>query len=239
MSHLLPPNASPLQRAFSLVGKRHIEAVPHLHRALWDPWTCPAPVLPWLAWALSVDDWIPAWPEATRRQAVADAALLHRRKGTPWAVKHSLQRLGFQDVEILEATNRRHDGAYSHDGAITYGVDLGPYQFDILLNIATATGVGTDLLYFGGDAWGLGAVVVDGGTAAAGGEVLVFGGLATGPIFTISDLTPALEAEIRRRVSVYKNERSKLRNLYTYQLYHDGTHDYTGDDVYHDGGMLT
>jgi phage tail P2-like protein len=97
---LLPPNAAPQERALSLATGRDI-AVPV--KELWSPQTCPAGILPWLAWALSVDEWDPAWPEQTQRNTIAASIEQHRRKGTIGALRQALQRLGYE-VEIDEQT---------------------------------------------------------------------------------------------------------------------------------------
>ena len=48
-------------------------AVPVPNRQLWNPWTCPVGILPWLAWALKVDEWDAAAPEDRKRQIIADS----------------------------------------------------------------------------------------------------------------------------------------------------------------------
>lgn len=72
-------------------------------RQLWSPQTCPAAQLPWLAWALSVDEWDATWPEETKRQVIAASIEQHRKKGTVGALRRALQRLGYE-VEIDEQT---------------------------------------------------------------------------------------------------------------------------------------
>lgn len=193
---LLPDNATRAERAISEAVAARLSAITTPLRELWDPETCRADLLPWLAWALSVDDWDPAWPEATQRETIAESIEIHRRKGTPWAVKQSLVRLGFRNVEILEGTNQRYDQTISYSGAKTYGNAYGPYEFAVLLNAAEA---------------------VSGGTAGA--------------------LTPALIAEINRRIDIAKNERSKLVELWYYSLYYNGENIYDGSYQY-DGGQV-
>jgi phage tail P2-like protein len=100
MSDLLPPNATPQERALSLATGRDV-GVPI--KQLWSPLTCPASVLPWLAWALSVDEWDGAWPVETQRQVIAASIDQHRKKGTVGALRRALERLGYE-VEIDEAT---------------------------------------------------------------------------------------------------------------------------------------
>lgn len=88
---LLPVNATVLERALERLTQR-VDQVPTPLRDLWNPWTCPARFLPWLAFGLSVDVWDVEWPEATKRQMVAEAIERQRRKGTAAAV-----------VEVLDA----------------------------------------------------------------------------------------------------------------------------------------
>ena len=81
-SSILPPNATTLEGAIDLVTARRFDSVATPLRALWSAQTCPADLLPWLAWALSIDEWDPAWPERTRRARIAEAIAVQRRKGT-------------------------------------------------------------------------------------------------------------------------------------------------------------
>jgi len=118
---LLPPNASELERALEQVTARLGEVSVPL-RSLWNPQTCPAEILPWLAWSLSVDEWDSSWPEATKREVIARAAELHRRKGTVWAVREALRSAGYADAEIEEGLPRLlHDGTQTYGGEEIYG----------------------------------------------------------------------------------------------------------------------
>ena len=98
---LLPPNASDLERALDAATAR-IGAVPLPLRDLWSPDRCPAALLPWLAWALSVDYWRSDWPESVKRHVIACSVLIHRRKGTVWAVRDALRAAGYSDAIITE-----------------------------------------------------------------------------------------------------------------------------------------
>ena len=89
---LLPPNATLLERALEH-GTARVGAIHTPLDTLVNPATIAADWLPWLAWGLSVDTWEAEWSEATKRQAVADAIELHRRKGTRWAVENVLARI--------------------------------------------------------------------------------------------------------------------------------------------------
>ncbi|KAF7783669.1 hypothetical protein PRUB_a3501 [Pseudoalteromonas rubra] len=72
-----------------------------LLRALWDPMLCPTPLLPWLAWSMSVDEWDEAWSEALKRQVIRDAFTVHQYKGTPYALQKALDSLNIA-TEIKE-----------------------------------------------------------------------------------------------------------------------------------------
>lgn len=83
---LLPPNATQQERAIAeTIGR--VSDVPVLLRDLWNPQTCPANLLPWLAWGMSVDEWNPDWSEQQKRDLIAASVDIHRKKGTIGAVK--------------------------------------------------------------------------------------------------------------------------------------------------------
>lgn len=70
-------------------------------REVWNPDTCPENVLPWLAWAFSVDDWDTNWTTEQKRQTIKQSIVSQRIKGTTGAVKKQLAALGY-DVQIVE-----------------------------------------------------------------------------------------------------------------------------------------
>ena len=105
---LLPANATALERAIEAAQAR-LADVPVPVDQLWDPWRCPAELLPWLAWAWSVDEWDPAWPEEVRRRVIAAAPDVHRLKGTRAAVEQALQAIGVI-ADIVEWWQRQPAG---------------------------------------------------------------------------------------------------------------------------------
>jgi phage tail P2-like protein len=119
MSDLLPANATAQERAVSLAIERS-GAVPPVVREVWNPDTCPANLLAWLAWAFSVDEWDPAWTDAQKRGAIKSSIEVHRYKGTIGAVRSALEGL-FYDVQVQEWFNQLPAGA--------------PYTFRILLEV--------------------------------------------------------------------------------------------------------
>lgn len=98
---LLPGNASAGERALEQATAR-VGAVPVPVGDLWDPDTCPVPLLGWLAWAMSVDDWDPNWSPDAKRAVIQASYDVHRRKGTPGAVKEALRAAGYGDSTLIE-----------------------------------------------------------------------------------------------------------------------------------------
>ncbi len=90
---LLPPSASDFMLCLEKSTTRPT-ALPVVLRHLWNPDSCPATLLPHLAWALSVDYWDKEWPEETKRQAIRNAWSLHRYKGTIHALRAAADVLG-------------------------------------------------------------------------------------------------------------------------------------------------
>jgi phage tail P2-like protein len=94
---LLPPNATAEERALEAAMAR-IEGVPIPVKDLTDPEICPANLLPFMAWAMSVDNWSPDWPESIKRKVYAAALKVHQIKGTEGAVIDALSALGLKAV---------------------------------------------------------------------------------------------------------------------------------------------
>lgn len=90
---LLPSNASALERAVAAADAR-ISATPTPLRDVWNPLTCPANLLPWLAFAYAVDEWDETWNTETKRQVIAQALEVKRTKGTPGGVQRALAAVG-------------------------------------------------------------------------------------------------------------------------------------------------
>lgn len=92
ISRLLPPNRTPLESA--LADAMSLTTDPGVIRALADSARCPAALLPWLAWAKSVDGWDEAGSEQARRALIRQSFAIHKRKGTVGAVRRALGALG-------------------------------------------------------------------------------------------------------------------------------------------------
>lgn len=93
---ILPPNATALDRAAEQVMATAIDAIPMPHRSLWNPDTCPVPLLPWLAWTVGVEGWRTEWPENVKRARIKASIGVHRRKGTLQSVEDAVHSFGAQ-----------------------------------------------------------------------------------------------------------------------------------------------
>lgn len=97
---LLPGNATPLERQ-AAQALAQIQRVPIHLRQLCNPDTCPVELLPYLAWAFSVDRWDSKWTEAAKRSAIRSSHYIHSRKGTIGALRRVVEPLGYL-IEVLE-----------------------------------------------------------------------------------------------------------------------------------------
>ena len=58
-------------------------------------------LLPWLAWAMSIDEWNENWSAASKRTMLKQSVAIHKHKGTVGAVKRALKALNIE-FEFLE-----------------------------------------------------------------------------------------------------------------------------------------
>lgn len=105
---LLPSNATKTERRLSVVGAR-MTSIPIPVRDVWSAQNAPESVLPWLAWALSVDNWDKNWTEAQKRAVIADAPVSQKIKGTIGSVESNLLALGI-NIRIQEWFNQIPEG---------------------------------------------------------------------------------------------------------------------------------
>ncbi|OIT13454.1 phage tail protein I [Ralstonia solanacearum] len=121
MADLLPPNATTLERNLAATCAQRAN-LPVAVRTLYQPAACPSALLPWMAWQFGVDGWELAESEDARRALYKGAIPLHMRKGTPWAVREVIRRLGFGEVTIVEGRRiRRRDGSCTRNGDYVHG----------------------------------------------------------------------------------------------------------------------
>lgn len=153
---LLPPNATPVERAIAQVC---VFAPDLVIDQLWSVNACPEQFLPYLAWGLQVDFWDLLSTDEQRRLAIKGALAWHKKRGTPWAMKQALAARGFGNCEIiehaqlhkqwLEAGGEVLDGADHIDGVGDLSSPSGFFRFttnhwaDYALRLNAADGVTT------------------------------------------------------------------------------------------------
>ena len=60
---------------------------------------------------------------------------LHRYKGTPWAIREIVRRLGFGEVRIIEGLNgQTYDGSINYNGSHVYGAGSYWAHYRIIMN---------------------------------------------------------------------------------------------------------
>lgn len=121
---LLPPNATALERCIS-ASSRLTDINTDL-RVLWSPDLCPANLLPWLAWGLSLDSWSADWAEEVKRNRIRRAIDISRHKGTAASVRAVVESFGGA-VALREWWQPGGSGQ--------------PYTFDLTLTLADMNGV--------------------------------------------------------------------------------------------------
>ncbi len=119
---LLPPSATPLSRTLETVMAERKEGIAAPIGTLWNVDTCPVDLLPWLAWAFSVEIWESDWPEAVKREVIRSAISVHHLKGTRQSVKIALGALGFR-IDLVEAWE---------EGGTPYTFRIDAYGEDVL-----------------------------------------------------------------------------------------------------------
>lgn len=131
---LLPPNATLLERAVE-AACAPLGDIPVPISTIWNPDTCPAALLPWLAWALSVDTWDSNWSEGTKRAVIAASYDVHRHKGSVWSVKEAIRAAGFETPTVLERLGgRTYNGEITHDGRFFHGWERAWALYRVILN---------------------------------------------------------------------------------------------------------
>lgn len=131
--HLLPPGATQLERYLAATTGR-LSQLPVQIDSLWDPSRCPAQLLPWLAWATSVDIWFdnkddPVQQVNRRRALIRNNAFVHKHKGTRAAIQKALDAFSNVSITLTEWWQQNPPGA-PHT-----------FQLDLLVN-NNASGVG-------------------------------------------------------------------------------------------------
>ncbi|MGE0081999.1 MAG: phage tail protein I [Thiohalomonadaceae bacterium] len=140
---LLPRHATATERAIEASTAR-AAALPVPLRELHDPDTCPAELLPWLAWAWGVDKWAGDWPADIKRAAIKAAYEVHARKGSAAAVRRALDamRLTAHIKEWYEhggAPNTFRVDAYADENISGGEAILSPQMYAAIRRVIDAT----------------------------------------------------------------------------------------------------
>lgn len=101
---LLPSNASAYELAHSDVSGARRPLPAWLIKSVWNPWTCPLDLLPYLAAGLGLEIWRDSWPEARKREVVAAIWHLKRNKTKLKGIK---EYLALVDAQLVSAHRPR------------------------------------------------------------------------------------------------------------------------------------
>ena len=120
---LLPANSRPLEHALASIGAK-LESVPVPFDEIWNVDKAPDELLPYLAYAWSIDEWNDNWTAETKRQVIRDSLWVHERKGTLGAVKRALSAMNYDAsiVEWFEKSPRGTPGTFSIELHPTTGI---------------------------------------------------------------------------------------------------------------------
>ena len=84
---------------------------------------------------LNEDGYWLAESDSARRHLMKGAYELHRKKGTPWAIREIVRRLGFGQVELIERMgNKTHNGEIRRDGRYSHGHSDRWAHYRIIMN---------------------------------------------------------------------------------------------------------
>lgn len=112
---LLPPAPTGLERAADLVSDARYPVPADLVSSVWSPDRCPANLLGYLAWSLSIDLWDESWPEEKKREVCRRAFDLHRIKCTPTGIKAHVALVDSEVVQIRRPRRSYWVGAMTED----------------------------------------------------------------------------------------------------------------------------
>lgn len=131
---LLPPSSTPLERALDQTAGARLAALPAVVASLWNADTCPAGLLPYLAWAMSVDEWNDGWGVEKKRAVIKESRYIHQHKGTLSAIKRALTAIGQPGATVIERGNYiRHNGTALRDGTHTRAGSGGWPSYRVIL----------------------------------------------------------------------------------------------------------
>jgi phage tail P2-like protein len=100
---ILPPNSTPLQKDLeaAAIARLFLLRTEPL-RWLNNPEKCLPEILPWLAWAMSVDVWNDNWALEIKQSVIRQSIQVHKQKGTIGALRRALSAFLFASIRIEE-----------------------------------------------------------------------------------------------------------------------------------------
>jgi phage tail P2-like protein len=101
---LLPSNSTPWELAQSLTSAARRPLPSDVIRSVWNPQSCPTPLLPYLAWGIGLEIWKDDWPEQKKRDVVSRVWQLKRRKTTLKGVRDYVNLV---DADVVKAVRPR------------------------------------------------------------------------------------------------------------------------------------
>lgn len=127
LSSLLPANATRLEQNLAKTLGRFNP--PARLAGIWNANTCPESFLPHLAYSVSVDEWDNIWTANRKRAVILAAPDIHRKKGTPYAIRTALTSVGQPDAHLIERSSFiRCDGSVTCNGEHTCGGDWATFR---------------------------------------------------------------------------------------------------------------
>ena len=99
MKTLLPINASDLLKDLESTSTR-ATALEALNRYVTNPNLAPEHILPWLAFAVSADDWNDGWTEEIKRNVIKASIGVHKKKGTIGALRSALEAFNYENITV-------------------------------------------------------------------------------------------------------------------------------------------
>lgn len=81
------------------------------------------------------DGWSLAESDDARRALIQGAIELHRHKGTPWAIRDVIRRLGLGEITLIERlAGQNHNGSITRNGLHFHGDPKAWTQYRVILN---------------------------------------------------------------------------------------------------------
>ena len=107
---------------------------------IWNPWLCPVELLPWLAWSFDVDEFNHDWPSQTKREVIAAAPLVNRKKGTIASMRRAIRAAGLGEMVFTE--NSGHWAEYD----VQFEKHFTLNQYNNAINILYQTGAARNVI---------------------------------------------------------------------------------------------